>query len=816
MTSLISYAQNFEDVMLWRALKHVKKGFYLDIGAQDPLVDSVSLAFHERGWKGIHVEPTPHYAQLLREQRQGDTVLEVAVGNAGELLTFFEIPDTGISTADPQIAQQHRERGFETREITVPCVRLSSIFKTCGKRVIHWMKVDVEGFELSALSSWGKATARPWIVVVESTLPMTQIESHLRWEPLLLRRGYVPVYFDGLNRYYVSKEKAELKQAFSTPPNVFDDFSVNGTASTAIHHHLSARHAAELGEVFEQVKRANNEIEDIKRSHVERELRFEEQLRGRSTELDTRKAEMLHVEDALRAEIQALKSTTVQLSGALVTAKDEYASSIQAAYEETLKSTTALAAREREFAGQASAQAQVYRAELSLFQAEVARTNGLVIAAKDEFAGVLQSAQADALRATQALTSREREFAAQLAAQHHASLIATSSLHAEVARTNGLLVAAKEELVVALHLAQEETRQATEALTAREREFLRQHAAVEQTYLTARQEMLRTHEAALSDLNAALRDRDSDAVAALIKLTAEKETVKRLEAECQRLEQIRTDHLATQQKQDAMIAQLNLESRQLREHLVEAKKDLAAEAHQLRNRDAQIMQLKERFVVEVTTLQVALHTSAKRMQRWVLGTRKLKSRQGLHDRFALIAPLLEIQANVRKSINPSIEKAGDMEQQKFLRANFQPDFEISASDVYHIDDFLVLHDKAFVDACYTALLKRVADPVGMEFYVERVRVGISKAQILEEISMSTEGRATGVRVEGLKEAIRRRWWCELPLIGKVVVAFSFVANLSSYLQDLRALENHLVRSAEQIQSVSEVNLNSLIKKITAK
>ena len=41
--TFISYAQNFEDVMLWRALKHVEKGFYVDVGAQDPVVDSVSL-----------------------------------------------------------------------------------------------------------------------------------------------------------------------------------------------------------------------------------------------------------------------------------------------------------------------------------------------------------------------------------------------------------------------------------------------------------------------------------------------------------------------------------------------------------------------------------------------------------------------------------------------------------------------------------------------------------------------------------------------------------------------------------------------------
>ena len=89
MVGFVSYAQNFEDVMLWRALQHVATGFYVDLGAQDPIVDSVSLAFHERGWKGIHVEPTPHYARLLRERRPGDTVIEAAVGNESGLLTFF-------------------------------------------------------------------------------------------------------------------------------------------------------------------------------------------------------------------------------------------------------------------------------------------------------------------------------------------------------------------------------------------------------------------------------------------------------------------------------------------------------------------------------------------------------------------------------------------------------------------------------------------------------------------------------------------------------------------------------------------------------
>lgn len=31
--TFISFAQNYEDVMLWRALGQVKDGFYVDVGA---------------------------------------------------------------------------------------------------------------------------------------------------------------------------------------------------------------------------------------------------------------------------------------------------------------------------------------------------------------------------------------------------------------------------------------------------------------------------------------------------------------------------------------------------------------------------------------------------------------------------------------------------------------------------------------------------------------------------------------------------------------------------------------------------------------
>jgi FkbM family methyltransferase len=260
--SIVSYAQNFEDVMLWRALGHIERGLYIDIGAQDPVVDSVSLTFHERGWRGVHVEPTPHYAELLRQQRPGDKIIQAAVGSKKGILPFFEIPHTGISTADVTIADLHRERGFDVHEISVPCITLATVFKDCQAQEIHWLKIDVEGLEEQVLRSWGAASARPWVVVVESTLPLTQTESHERWEKLLLDRHYSPVYFDGLNRYYVSEAHPELKPAFAVPPNVFDAFKLNGTASSTLHQLIDARHQSETREALEQHTRQRQDLQD--------------------------------------------------------------------------------------------------------------------------------------------------------------------------------------------------------------------------------------------------------------------------------------------------------------------------------------------------------------------------------------------------------------------------------------------------------------------------------------------------------------------------------------------------------------------------
>jgi hypothetical protein len=95
---------------------------------------------------------------------------------------------------------------------------------------VHFLKVDVEGFEKHVLESNDWQANRPWIIVVEAHEPNTQIKSHQKYESILFDSSYQFVYADGLNRFYLASEHARLISAFEYPPNFFDHFTTAGQA----------------------------------------------------------------------------------------------------------------------------------------------------------------------------------------------------------------------------------------------------------------------------------------------------------------------------------------------------------------------------------------------------------------------------------------------------------------------------------------------------------------------------------------------------------------------------------------------------------
>jgi FkbM family methyltransferase len=223
--SFISYAQNLEDVLLWRALQHVKDGFYIDVGASDPTEDSVTRAFYERGWHGINIEPLPAYHRRLCEDRPRDINLAVAAGADEGAAKLFDVPSVrGWASMDAAVAAAHEADGHEVAASTVPLRTLASICAEHCVNDIHFLKIDVEGSEAEVIRGMDLERWRPWILIVEAVAPILGVASYAEWDPVITAQGYRYAYFDGINRYYVAEEHDELRRELATQANYLDDY----------------------------------------------------------------------------------------------------------------------------------------------------------------------------------------------------------------------------------------------------------------------------------------------------------------------------------------------------------------------------------------------------------------------------------------------------------------------------------------------------------------------------------------------------------------------------------------------------------------
>lgn len=260
----VSYAQTGEDVVLWRALGDVEGGRYVDVGAADPRELSVTHAFYERGWRGLNIEPAPDFAERLRTERPEDEVVQ-AVVTAQEVGTtaFHHVIDTGLSTLSDELAEQYATEGREIAQLTVPTVTLDAALKASEliAEDIHFLKVDVEGAEADVLESLDLARWRPWVLVVEATRPLSTEQSFSEWEDLVLKSDYQFCLFDGLNRFYVADEHADIAARLSYPACPLDDF-VRADFVQA----LQRASAAEQGRAAAEQKLARTEDEAARRA----------------------------------------------------------------------------------------------------------------------------------------------------------------------------------------------------------------------------------------------------------------------------------------------------------------------------------------------------------------------------------------------------------------------------------------------------------------------------------------------------------------------------------------------------------------------
>ena len=225
--TFVTYAQNREDLILAALLKDVKSGFYVDVGAAHPVIDSVTKYFYDLGWSGINIEPIKRLHKLFNEQRPRDINLNCGVGAKETTITLREyIGMEGRSTFSDAEKQEYAPVA-KYKEYPVKMRTLEGIFDEVKPAKMHFLKIDVEGYEYEVLSGNNWERYRPELICIEANRVAKECQS------LLADKNYKNIFFDGLNEYYLATEALTRLGSFNFAKNVVD----KGYYALRYHHY---------------------------------------------------------------------------------------------------------------------------------------------------------------------------------------------------------------------------------------------------------------------------------------------------------------------------------------------------------------------------------------------------------------------------------------------------------------------------------------------------------------------------------------------------------------------------------------------------
>jgi FkbM family methyltransferase len=193
MTAIFGY--EVENQLKEEFFGRSKRGFFVDVGANDPVVGSQTWHLEQLGWDGVLVEPQRDLAEKLRQRRRAK-VYPVACSspaNSGKTMTLH-LAGIQSSLKPDFFVPDMRPDGVSE----VPISTLDEILtESNAPAPLDLVSIDVETHEIEVLNGFDLARWRPKLILIED------IVLNLRLHRYLASKGYKWIRRTGLNGWYV-------------------------------------------------------------------------------------------------------------------------------------------------------------------------------------------------------------------------------------------------------------------------------------------------------------------------------------------------------------------------------------------------------------------------------------------------------------------------------------------------------------------------------------------------------------------------------------------------------------------------------------
>ena len=161
-----SYSLNGVDLIISYLFKDLKKGIYVDVGAQHPISNNNTFLLFKKGWRGVNIDLDKENINLLNISRPKDFNFNYAISSKkGKKKLFFYHDKSPINTLDEKVSMHQKVKVNKIKEVDV--VTLDKVLSFTDFEKINFLNIDVEGHELDVLKGFNFEKYRPEAINVE-------------------------------------------------------------------------------------------------------------------------------------------------------------------------------------------------------------------------------------------------------------------------------------------------------------------------------------------------------------------------------------------------------------------------------------------------------------------------------------------------------------------------------------------------------------------------------------------------------------------------------------------------------------------------
>lgn len=208
---LFSHSSFGEEILVNRILKK-KHGFYIDVGALNPKVGSLTFLLYKKGWRGINFDLTKSNIQLFRAFRKRDISVQLAISNKkAEVTSYIFDPGSGLNSLEKKYADKWKKKLFKPYHTEkIESETLNSVIDKFNIPIdFDYLNIDVESHELNVLAGLDFNMYRPTLITIE--IHCSGLEEMINNEiyKFFKKKRYKLISYYYLTAFFVPDEKLD-------------------------------------------------------------------------------------------------------------------------------------------------------------------------------------------------------------------------------------------------------------------------------------------------------------------------------------------------------------------------------------------------------------------------------------------------------------------------------------------------------------------------------------------------------------------------------------------------------------------------------